>query len=156
MNKNIAQAELDRLRNENLMLRGQLEAYKAIVDRLTGGKNTAEVAKKNEARERFGRAFHAFGNMTTKQHCAYQMLMHGKSNAEIAARMGVTESTAKVYVRSIMKKLGVSTRSQVILATQEAFAEIGDAEYEGMAGIPKNWDETWTPDDPYKAKYMTD
>jgi DNA-binding CsgD family transcriptional regulator len=77
--------------------------------------------------------------MTRKQHCAYQLLMEGASNAEIARRMGVTESTAKTYVRAIMRKFGVDTRSKLLVLTLDTWTALDPAEYEEFTKLPKDW-----------------
>lgn len=86
----------------------------------------------------------ALGQLTVKQHAVLQMLLNGKSNAEIADRLGVNENTAKVHVRLIAKKLGVSKRQEIVAAMMEAFRQVPDKLYLTMSrGLPKNWDEEW-------------
>jgi DNA-binding NarL/FixJ family response regulator len=95
-----------------------------------------------------------FRKLTTKQHAALQMLLHGKSNAEIATRFGVTENTAKVYVRTIAKRYGVNNRSQLVAKTLRAFEDISDSAYRILSGgLPKNWDQGYARPDPYEGLY---
>jgi DNA-binding NarL/FixJ family response regulator len=143
---------MEALQLEVERLRAQVEAYERLIERLVGKTNaptqTPEKARDTSAHSRIAKILATF---TVKQHCAYQMLMRGASNAEIAERMGVTESTAKVYVRGIMKKLGpdVHTRAQVILLTRDAYEAIPPETYREMShGVPKDWDATWSPDAP--------
>lgn len=97
--------------------------------------------------------------LTTKQHVALQMLLAGRSNAEIAERFGVTENGAKVYVRAIHKKFQVHTRSQVIVAVYDEFEAISEKWYAAISkGVPKDWKEEWldrpVEDDPYRTLYQ--
>lgn len=94
------------------------------------------------------RTLEAFKRLTPKQHASLQMIMRGARNAEIARRLGVTESTAKVHVRGIMRKFGVRTRSQVILQVKSLFDRISPEEYERITGLPRDWDERYDADDP--------
>lgn len=96
--------------------------------------------------------------LTTKQHVALQMLMAGKSNAEIAERFGVTENGAKVYVRAIYKKFGVNTRSQAVMAVYDEWERVAPERYEQLSrGVPKSWLNDWLSKpverDPYAVKY---
>jgi len=49
------------------------------------------------------------------------LLSQGLSNSEIATRLFITPSTAKVHVRNIFAKLGVRTRLQAALRAHELF-----------------------------------
>ena len=93
--------------------------------------------------------------MTTKQHAVLQMLLGGKSNQDIADRFGVTDNTAKVYVRSIAKKLGVNTRAQIVARTLQAYNSIDESSYRMVAGgLPKDWDENFVTPDPFAQLYV--
>lgn len=54
--------------------------------------------------------------LTLRQQQVVQLLLEGLSNKEIAARLGITESTVKVHVRSIMSRAGVMSRTQLVLS----------------------------------------
>jgi DNA-binding CsgD family transcriptional regulator len=96
--------------------------------------------------------------LTTKQHVALQMLMAGKSNAEIAERFGVTENGAKVYLRAIYKKFGINTRSQAVMAVYDEWERVSEERYVALSkGVPKAWAKDWlgkpVSDDPYWPIY---
>ena len=75
---------------------------------------------------------------TIKQHATMQMLHAGYTNLQIADVLGCQESTVKVHVKAIMDKLGVRTRSQVVLRTQ-SIMNMEQQEYQYVTGIPKDW-----------------
>lgn len=54
--------------------------------------------------------------LTLRQQQVVQLLLEGLSNKEIARRLGITESTVKVHVRSIMSRAGVMSRTQLVLS----------------------------------------
>lgn len=93
---------------------------------------------------------------TTKQQVALQMLIRGADNQEIADRMGVTINTAKVHVRGIAKKLGVSTRSQIIWKVHKEMIDIDENGYMMLSGgLPKDWDENYSEPDPFYGLYRS-
>jgi DNA-binding NarL/FixJ family response regulator len=53
--------------------------------------------------------------LTPRESEVLQLLSLGLSNAAIAQRLVITESTAKAHVHNILRKLGVSTRLQAVL-----------------------------------------
>lgn len=82
----------------------------------------------------------ALAKMTKKMHGAMQCVLAGQSNQDIADRFDVTESTAKVYVRSVALKLGVKTRSEIVSKVMKTFEGLTDSEYEELSGgVPKGW-----------------
>ncbi len=60
---------------------------------------------------------------TAKQSAVYNLLIEGLLNKEIAYQLNVTEATVKAHLTSIMKKLGVSNRSKVILIANKINVE---------------------------------
>jgi DNA-binding NarL/FixJ family response regulator len=48
-----------------------------------------------------------------------ERLRQGKQNKMIAYELGMCESTVKVHLRHIMKKLNARNRTQVVLLTQD-------------------------------------
>lgn len=96
--------------------------------------------------------------MSVKQHAALQMVVRGASNQEIADRFGVSVNTAKVYLRSISKRLGVTLRTQVAVKVLPVMRALSDEEYRALAkGLPKEWDAEYAfvkrEDDPYWTAY---
>lgn len=53
--------------------------------------------------------------LTQRQHEVLQLLALGHSNKEIAKALGLLEGTVKVHVRDILRKLGVSNRTQAAM-----------------------------------------
>ncbi len=92
--------------------------------------------------------------LTVKQHATLQMIINGASNRDIAEVFGVTENTAKVHVRSLAKKLGVTSRSQIVAKALRPMEQITDAGYMAASkGLPKNWATEFCgkEDDPYRS-----
>ena len=52
-------------------------------------------------------------DLTVRQKAVLEPLSRGESNKAIARRLGLREGTVKVHVRQIMRKFGVSNRTQV-------------------------------------------
>ena len=73
-------------------------------------------------------------DMTSKQHASMQMLLRGADNNEIGERFNVSPNTAKVYVRSIAKKLKVNSRAQIVVKLLDVFNEVDDNAYRIMSG----------------------
>jgi DNA-binding NarL/FixJ family response regulator len=60
--------------------------------------------------------------LTTREKDVFQLLGHGKSNAEIAAKLYLSESTVKSYVANLFGKLELHDRAQaVVLAYESGF-----------------------------------
>jgi DNA-binding NarL/FixJ family response regulator len=59
---------------------------------------------------------------TERQHAVLACLRQGDPNKVIGRKLGMTETTVKVHVREIMRKLGVSNRTQVAIAAARVSA----------------------------------
>ena len=57
-------------------------------------------------------------DFSPRQNEVLRMLWNGSSNKVIAYELRMSESTVKVHIRHIMKKLNVSNRTQVVLRTR--------------------------------------
>lgn len=68
-----------------------------------------------------------------RQNEVLQMLWNGSSNKVIAYQLHMSESTVKVHIRHIMKKLNVSNRTQVVLRTRPQRAEKDFSDHLGSA-----------------------
>jgi DNA-binding NarL/FixJ family response regulator len=71
-----------------------------------GGGNGAAKDLEDAARNRI---------LTARQKAVLELLSRGDTNKVIARRLGMRESTVKVHVRQIMRKFGVSNRTQVAI-----------------------------------------
>lgn len=60
-----------------------------------------------------------FAGLTRREFEVLRLLAQGMSNSEIAQRLFITPSTAKVHIRNIFTKLGVRTRLQAALRAHE-------------------------------------
>jgi DNA-binding CsgD family transcriptional regulator len=139
------QTELARIEAKlDVLIATLLGEKRAVRDEQASG-----LATNEEAAQAFFRQF------TTKQNAALQMLLRGASNAEVAERLGVTENTAKVHVRSIAKKLDVHNRGVIALRTMPHWQVIDGEAYRMLSGgLPKDWDAEWRDPDPLAHLYV--
>ena len=66
-----------------------------------------------------------FSLLTPREREVLSLILEGLTNAEIASRLFITTSTAKVHVRHILEKLGVRNRLQAALRAQELMDTVG-------------------------------
>jgi DNA-binding NarL/FixJ family response regulator len=69
-----------------------------------GGGNGAKKDLEDAARNR---------SLTARQKVVLELLRRGDTNKVIARRLGMREGTVKVHVRQIMRKFGVTSRTQI-------------------------------------------
>lgn len=56
--------------------------------------------------------------MSPRQRDVFSHLRQGKANKVIAYELGVSESTVKVHIRNIMRKIGATNRTQAVYKAQ--------------------------------------
>jgi DNA-binding CsgD family transcriptional regulator len=56
----------------------------------------------------------AFSALTPREQDTFMLVARGRSNAEIAQRLFITEATVKTHVGSLLTKLGLTSRSRLI------------------------------------------
>lgn len=54
------------------------------------------------------------GSLTKRQAAVLRLLCRGYSNDEIGRACGVTEATAKAHVSSLLRKFGVTNRTELV------------------------------------------
>jgi len=64
---------------------------------------------------------HANGTFTAREYAVLESLRQGRSNKSIAYDLDMSESTVKVHIRNIMRKLKASNRTEVVFLTQGMF-----------------------------------
>jgi two-component system, NarL family, nitrate/nitrite response regulator NarL len=52
-------------------------------------------------------------SLTTRQRAVLELLGRGETNKAIARRLGLREGTVKAHMRQIIRKLGVTNRTEV-------------------------------------------
>jgi DNA-binding NarL/FixJ family response regulator len=90
----------------NAVLMGEIWAPRSIQSNLPGG-NVSELQLAERLTE-----------LTPQQFKVLMMMSQGLLNKQIAYDLGVSEATIKAHVTAIMNKLGVSNRTQAVLAAQ--------------------------------------
>jgi DNA-binding NarL/FixJ family response regulator len=60
--------------------------------------------------------------LTPRQRTVLSHLSQGKANKIIAYELGMTESTVKVHIRNIMRKMGATNRTQAVYNSQQLSA----------------------------------
>jgi two-component system nitrate/nitrite response regulator NarL len=57
-----------------------------------------------------------FAELSHREHQIVRLVCDGRSNKEIAAKLGVTEGTVKCHLHSIFEQLGVRSRVELMIA----------------------------------------
>jgi DNA-binding NarL/FixJ family response regulator len=65
------------------------------------------------------------GLLTPRQTTVLSLLQQGKANKIIAYELGMSESTVKVHIRNIMRKMGATNRTQAIYKLQQFLRDRG-------------------------------
>jgi DNA-binding NarL/FixJ family response regulator len=56
-------------------------------------------------------------NLTARQGAVLELLSYGNSNKVIARRLAMSEGTVKFHIRQIMRKFGVTNRTQAAVVS---------------------------------------
>jgi len=86
---------------------------RSLLDQLRRARSPTPLPMRRQSRSRSPEPF------TGRQSEVARLLMDGMSNKGIAHRLGITESTVKNHVRIIMARMGVISRTQVVLGLLE-------------------------------------
>ena len=62
-------------------------------------------------------------SLTNQQARILELICEGKLNKQIAYELSIAEATVKAHMTAIMRKLGVQSRTQAVLVTQQAQLE---------------------------------
>ena len=93
-------------RNVQSVLRGEYVSPEGLVP---NSEPAADVAALDLAQR--------MAQLTAQQFRVFGMLCSGRLNKQIASDLQITEATVKAHMTSILRKLGVSTRTQAALLT---------------------------------------
>jgi DNA-binding CsgD family transcriptional regulator len=87
---------------------------RALFMTLQGERHTVFLIERTASRlPHVSRLFDEY-HFTRREQETAALLAHGLTNKEIAARLGVSVNTVKVFVRFVMRKVGVSTRTGIV------------------------------------------
>src|SRR5262249_4379607 len=84
------------------------QRHPAIDCNPTHGGSSAEDLKDADLTDR---------NLTARQGAVLELLSYGNSNKVIARRLAMSEGTVKFHIRQIMRKFGVTNRTQVAVVS---------------------------------------
>lgn len=71
---------------------------------------------------------HADPSFSTRENEILRCIAHGNSNKKIATELSITESTVKVHLKTILRKLGVHNRTQAALwAVKSGFSNAAES-----------------------------
>jgi len=108
---------------------GLVSAVRAVAagDELLAPEVTRRLVREFLARPRPGSTSPVLAELTEREAEVLRLLADGLTNAEIAARLFVSESTVKSHVNRLFAKLGVRDRVQaVVLAYRTGFVSPGE------------------------------
>ena len=92
---------------------GETVAPEAALARLAGGTEAAglDAADADAARR--------LSSLTVQQARILDLVCHGMLNKQIAFELDIAETTVKAHISAILRKLGVQSRTQAVLAAQK-------------------------------------
>lgn len=103
----------------------ELEAGRRLVEQLAAGiaeesvrdaflTATAKLLSPARPPTQLRAAKRAFGGLTQREREIVQLIAEGRSNAEIAAALVLGKRTVETHISSILSKLGVTSRAQIV------------------------------------------
>ncbi|MYT31370.1 MULTISPECIES: response regulator transcription factor [unclassified Streptomyces] len=101
------------LRAVHLVAAGSAMLHPAAARRVIDRYHATSGPRASSARSRVGR-------LTPREHDVLTLLAQGGTNADIAARLGMRESTVKAHVSRILTALDVTNRVQAALLARDA------------------------------------
>ena len=90
-----------------------------ILARLLARSRDHELARAVGIELRIDETDDPLGSLTRREREVLELLYQGMANHKIATRLFIAQSTTKVHVRHILRKLGVRTRLPAALRAQE-------------------------------------
>jgi DNA-binding NarL/FixJ family response regulator len=80
---------------------------------------------------------HFAAELTSREVEVLRLVGAGKANKGIAAELGITERTARTHVSNILRKLGLTSRTQAALwAVHEGLVDVGAEPSPGASALP--------------------
>jgi len=79
----------------------------------SGGLTVVMIERKSNEAVKMAEISESFG-LTPRERETVQFLVEGFTTKEIAQRMGISANTVKAFIRLVMVKMGVSTRSGIV------------------------------------------
>jgi LuxR family maltose regulon positive regulatory protein len=101
-----------------LIAHGHPQAMEVVSEALARSRDFS-LAKRTGTKVMTDAIDEPFAALTARERDVLWLLLEGLTNAEIASRLCISRSTAKVHVRHILEKLGVRSRLQAVIRAQE-------------------------------------
>lgn len=137
-------------------LEGRTSSDMAAIVEMMGAQGAVDGANNKEVKEEELAEFRIqLARMTPKQHVTLQMVIGYIENEEIGKVIGSSVNSAKMIVKNISVKMGLSARGEVREKARRLLMEVDAAEYLRMSkGIPLNWWAEREEPDRYAPIYL--